>query len=64
MNDKVINGVLFGLAVGGLTAAVIEINKTALQTLWWFNCLVAELVGDLVTPDWSNRKTTTPVKKQ
>ena len=56
MNDKVMNGVLFGLAVGGLTAAMIEINKTVLRTLWWFNCLVAEVVGDLVTPDYACKK--------
>ena len=62
MNDKVMNGVLFGLAIGGLTAAVIEINKTALKTLWWFNCLAADLVGHLVTPIGQTRKTTTPVK--
>ena len=44
MNDQVMKGAIMGLAVGGLTSAVIAINKTALQTLWRLNCLAVELV--------------------
>ena len=43
MNDQVIKGAIIGLAAGGLTSAVIAINKTVLQTLWWFNRSAVEL---------------------
>ena len=54
MNDQIMKGVVIGLAAGGLTSAVIAINKTALQTLWRLNCLAAEIVWTmaLVTVEW------------
>ena len=54
MNDQVMKGVVMGLAAGGLTSAVIAINKTVLQTLWRLNYLAAEIVGTmaLVTIEW------------
>ena len=38
----VLKGALAGIAIGGLTSAVVEINKSVMQTLWRFNCLAAE----------------------
>ena len=40
--EDLIRGAIAGIAVGGLAAAVVEANKIAAQSLWRFNCLVAE----------------------
>ena len=54
MNDQVMKGALMDLAAGGLTSAVIAINKTALQTLWRLKCLAAEIVWTTSSsqPSW------------
>ena len=46
--DVVIKGALTGMAVGGLTSAVVAINQTVVQTLWRFNCLAADITWGMV----------------
>ena len=60
MKDQVIKGALIGFAVRGLTVSVIAINKTALQTLWRFNCMAAEMVWtiSLLALEWVEREET------
>ena len=66
MNDQVMKGALMGLAAGGLTSAVIAMNKTALQTLWRLNCLAAEIVWTmaLVSVEWAKPEDDDACKKQ
>ena len=40
----IMKGALAGLAIGGFTSVVVAINKSVMQTLWWFNCLAVEKV--------------------
>ena len=51
MKDQVTKGALIGLAAGGLTSAVIAINKTVLQALWRWNYLAAEIVW-IMAVEW------------
>ena len=45
--EVVMKGALTGMAVGGLTSAVVAINKSVMQTLWRFNCPATEITWDM-----------------
>ena len=42
--EAVMKGALMGIAVGGLTSAVVAINKTVVQKLLEFNCIAVGIV--------------------
>ena len=54
LTQTAIKGALMGIAVGGLTSAVIDANIIAAKALWRFNCLAAETVWVLAkaTVEW------------
>ena len=41
--EDIVRGVPAGIAIGGFAAAVVEANQIAMQALWRFNCLAAEI---------------------
>ena len=51
----VLKEALMGLAIGGLTSVVVDINKSVMQTLWQFNCLAAKTAWGMTkaTIEWS-----------
>ena len=54
LTQTAIKGAFMGIAVGGLTSAVIDANIMVAKALWRFNCLAAETVWVLAkaTAEW------------
>ena len=52
--ETAMKGALTGIAIGGLTCAVIDANIIASKALWRFNCLAAETVWVMAkaTAEW------------
>ena len=41
--EDIVRGALAGIAIGGFAAAVVGANRIAVQAVWRFNCLAAEI---------------------